>query len=477
MPATPEYIKSLVENPRESLAVEVKGWFDPDRSKGKAKILKACIAMRNRGVGGFLLVGFDNTTLAPITNGMPRDVRGKFHADEINQLVNRHASERFEVHVHFAERGGQEFPVLEVEGGAEIIVAARRRLADMDGSILVETNDVYVRSLSQNNTPSTGKPRAEDWRTILSPLFDNREADLGRFLRRHLDQRQLGTLAGAAVSAGETRGPSESQPHVKALTLLDDGYDRYQAQRMDRGVEKLPRHGSLEVAAVVEGNVPGGEPTRSFMNLIGAANPGYTGWPLWIDSRGFPKEEGEPGQNLDPTPRVVEEGWETFLYSYERDSWYNHLDFWRVEPDGRFYAYRAFEDDITEGKGYPETMTTLDLRLVVWRVAEAIAVPMAFARAMDLAPEETTLHYAFRWSGLRGRELSSWTEPAKHVTPGLICHEQVVRSPVIDIPLDTPISAIAPYVQAATSKLFASFGGFELDATVVEDLTKSALKL
>lgn len=477
MPASPEYIKSLVENPRESLRIEVKSWIDPGAPEGKAKILKACIAMRNRGVGGFLVVGFDNATLAPSTTGVPKDVRGAFHADEVNRLVNGHASERFEVHVHFAERDGQEFPVLEVEGGAETIVAAKRRLPDANGVALVERDDVYVRSLSQNNTPSTGKPRAEDWRTILAPFFDNREADLGGFLRRHLDQRQLGALAGAAASAGESRGAAEPLPQVEALTLINEGHNRYQAQRLDRGLGNLPRHGALEVAAVIEGDTPDGPPTQSFLNLIGAANPGYTGWPFWIDSRGFPKEEGGPGLNLDPAPRVIGGGWETFLYRYEPGSWYNHLDFWRAEPVGRFYAYRAFEDDIAEGSGYPEAMTTLDFRLVVWRVAEAIAVPMAFARAMGLAPEETSLHYAFRWSGLRGRELSSWTEPARHTPPGLICHEHEVRSPVVDVPLETPISAIAPYVRTATSELFASFGGFELSATVVEDLTKSALKL
>ena len=407
-----------------------------------------------------------------------QDVRDIFHADEVNRLVNGHASEHFEVHVHFAERDGQEFPVLEVEGGAETVVAANRRLTDASGVALVERDDIYVRSLSQNNTPSTGKPRAGDWRTVLAPLFANREADLGGFLRRHLDQRQLGALADAAASAGEARGAAEPLPRaVETLTLLNKGHNRYQAQRLDRGLEKLPRHGALEVAVVIEGDVPGGPPTQSFLNLIGAANPGYTGWPFWIDSRGFPKEEGGQGQNLDPAPRVLEGGWETLLYRYEPGRWYNHLDFWRAEPAGCFYAYRAFEDDITEGAGYPEAMTTLDLRLVVWRVAEAIAVPMAFARAMGLVPEETTLHYAFRWSGLRGRELSSWTEPAGHVPPGLICHEHEADSPVISVPLETPISAIAPYVRTATSDLFASFGGFELNATVVEDLTKSALKL
>jgi hypothetical protein len=50
---------------------------------------------------------------------------------------------------------------------------------------LVSTNDVYVRSLSHNNTPSTGMPRWDTWEKILDPLFENREADLMDLLRRY----------------------------------------------------------------------------------------------------------------------------------------------------------------------------------------------------------------------------------------------------------------------------------------------------
>jgi hypothetical protein len=99
--------------------------------------------------------------------------------------VNKHASERFEVHVHFPVRDAQEFPVLEVDAGTEALVAARRPLQNANGDTLVKQHAVYIRSLSQNNTPSTGEPRWDNWSSILDPLFDNSEADIGRFLRRH----------------------------------------------------------------------------------------------------------------------------------------------------------------------------------------------------------------------------------------------------------------------------------------------------
>lgn len=473
MPASPAQIQELVDNPRESLAVELKDWFDPDAPEGQAKIIKSCVAMRNRGDGGFVMVGFDNRRSAPNMSVPFADVRDAFHPDKINGLVNHHASERFEVHVHFGRRGGVEFPVLEVEAGARTLVAIRRPVSVGDGTELVSTNDVYVRSLSHNNTPSTGKPRWDSWEDILDPLFGNREGDVADFLRRHLTPAQIGELARRADEAGSGRGGQEPPPEIEVHNFLHYGYNRYQTQQRQRDLGRMPRHGWWEVAVAVEDDVEGGPATEEFLNLIAAANPSYTGWPLWIDSRGF-SNRGDDSK-LDPRPRVFERGWEAFVYRYEPGSWYNHLDFWRAEPAGRFYALRGLEDDISEGAGYPESMTTLDFGLAILRTAEAIAVPMAFARAMGLPQEETTLRYLFRWSGLRNRELSSWTDRGRFVGPGYVCHQHEVLSPVLTLPLETPTSAIAPLVSAATSELFAAFDGFEPGAGVVEDLTKRLL--
>ena len=87
MSSSPGEVQQLVDYPRESLAVELKAWFDPDSLEGQAKILRGCISMRNRGTGGFILVGFDNQTSAPDLAGAPSDVRTAFHADKVNSLV------------------------------------------------------------------------------------------------------------------------------------------------------------------------------------------------------------------------------------------------------------------------------------------------------------------------------------------------------------------------------------------------------
>jgi len=73
LPSSPDHIQELVRYPREQLAVELKDWFDPDSPEGQAKIVKGCIAMRNRGSGGYFLVGFDDQTAAPNFASVPKN--------------------------------------------------------------------------------------------------------------------------------------------------------------------------------------------------------------------------------------------------------------------------------------------------------------------------------------------------------------------------------------------------------------------
>jgi len=152
----------------------------------------------------------------------------------------------------------------------------------------------------------------------------------------------------------------------------------------------------------------------------------------------------------------------------------DHIDFWRAEPTGKFYLYRALQDDLAEGPLAPTPMTTLDFGLTILRTAEATAVPMTFARAMGLTPEETTLYFAFRWSRLRDRELSAWANPERFIFPGYVCRQPEVTSGVA-VPLETPTSAIARFVRDVTAELFAAFNGFAPGPGVVEDLTAQLL--
>ncbi len=172
--------------------------------------------------GGYLVIGFDNDTLQPDIEHAPTSVQSAFHFDKIQGLISRFSSEPFEISVEFPKRESQEYPVIIVPPGVRTPVASKSDLLNGDTK-LISTNDVYVRSLQSNNTPSTTKARWKDWSKIVEVCFDNREADIGRFLRRHLSGLDSEIVREFAMTMMEGMKPQTSfEDYTKEF--LQDSY-------------------------------------------------------------------------------------------------------------------------------------------------------------------------------------------------------------------------------------------------------------
>ena len=76
-----------------------------------------------------MVVGFDDRSHGPVSTDHPSNVRAEFHADVIQGLVTRFASEPFEITVHFVDRDGLEYPVIEIPPGLRTPVAAKCRMS------------------------------------------------------------------------------------------------------------------------------------------------------------------------------------------------------------------------------------------------------------------------------------------------------------------------------------------------------------
>lgn len=457
MAASDEYVQRLVDDPRERLEFEVKNWIEPGTDEGEAKIVKACLAMRNHG-GGFLIIGFNNKTYQPEPEP-DYDPRTAFDTDKVNALVNRYASERFEVVVHFPTRDGRTFPVLEAERGVEVPVATRRELTTTDSSgatkTLVKRNAFYVRSLEANNTPSTTEAGPQDYRPLVKTCFDNREADIGSFLRRHLGERG-GEVERVFSGEGERRNP--------ALEMLDSGRGRFQGLLEQRG-RSLPDVGSWEVGACLSPQLGYQDPTQDFLTRLDAVNPRYTGMPLWLDSTGF--------HDRDSWPYVLDDGWQASIKPESA--------FWRIETEGNFYLFNPLRDDTRDflsSPNAPQPGTALELVLMVRDVTHALGVLRAFCERLGTdgeVDEEAVLDVAFRWSGLEGRRLSTWHHPERFFDdPSAVAAQNEVTS-TLRLPVDTPESALPGYVQAATGKLFAAFGGQSIPRETIEQISNELL--
>ncbi len=315
-------------------------------------------------------------------------------------------------------------------------------------------------TLRSNNTPSTSKAGWKDWPNLVEVCFENREADIGRFIRRHLSGVTPEVLRELATTIAKGIEPVAT-PEDLLRSYLQECEERFNDVIKERGVT-LPDHGVWEVGLLLVGHVPAHSANREFLNLLDSSNPDYTGWPVWLDSRGF--------KDTNSLPYVTNGVWEAFIASLAV-SWSRQVDFMRLDPKGRFYLRRALQDDVSGSQRAPKPLTVIDFGLPVLRTAEAIAVGLAFAKAMGCNPESTFLAFAFRWTRLRGRELSSWAQPGRDISPGRKAYQDEVLA-FVTVPLETPLSALSEFVNQAVQPLFEVFDGFTLSKDVVEDFTR-----
>jgi hypothetical protein len=259
---------------------------------------------------------------------------------------------------------------------------------------------------------------------------------------------------------------TEPEPTVEDILrrYLQESEKRFESIIVERKL-KLPEHGTWEVALIFIGTVPPHSANREFLNLLDSNNPDYTGWPVWLDSRVFRDQASRPF--------VIDGVWESMIASLETG--WDEIDFMRLDPNGKFYLRRALEDDISGSQKLPEPMKVLDFGLPIIRCAEAIAVGIAFAKAMGCDSENTHLAYAFKWSNLRDRKLVSWANPGRYISPGRSAYQDEVLS-FINLPLETPLSAIGDYVNKIVQPLFEIFDGFALSIDVIEDLTQRLIQ-
>lgn len=451
-------IDALIGNPSEGLNVETKRWIDPTQTAGIEKIVKGTLALRNRN-GGFFVVGFDNETLAPDVANEPQNVKGLFHVDVIQGIISKYASDPFEVEVAWGERDGRRYPVIVVPSGVKVPVAAKRDL--MDGPrTAVRLGTVYFRSLGANGTPSTTEAKPSDWADIVEICFDNREADVGRFIRRHLAGLDLSSFI-------RFLGQSAQVPPTlcaRARKVIDDGEARFQeaveARQLSDEEREMLQLGFWSIGLVIDPPNNDAIPNQEFLARIGSSNPKYTGWPVWLDARSL--------ANVENRPKVIKDAFEFLIVSMSPE-FSNHIDFARLDPKGEFFLHRLLQDD-----GVPSWIVpgrVIDPNLMILRVAEAMGVGIAFARALGWAPDQTTLGFAFRWHKLKGRRLTAWANPFSATPEGGLAHDDTIES-CVQFSLDTPLSALPQFVDEATKRLFAAFDGTTMPRQTIEDLVR-----
>ena len=454
-------INELLSAPQESLTFEIKNWINPKEPEDLAKIVKTCLALRNQN-GGKLVIGIDDNTRQLLPVPKDREPRTEFHLDNVQSWISKYASEKFEIQVDFSEDNRLSTVIISVPSGVTVPVAACKEL-NPTGKKVIELDAVYVRTLNANNSPSTAKACWKDWSDLCSRCFENREAQFGKFLRRNLvpSNRQMVTEALQEL-LGEVSGPVHQESisdEERLVAMLDKVEALFDPNFVISEVYET-KIGTWEVFARVNADLGEFRPNQEFLNLLSSANPGLTGWPIWLDSRYFSKE--------DSRPSVQNGAWVAKIR--QAPSGRGHIDYLWMHPEGRFYLKRVLDDDISQSHNAPKPSTEFDFALAILRVAEALVVALSFAKKMRQSTnDDDKVEYAFRWMGLSGRRLDCWAEPGRSLSYDRCSTQNDIIS-FVTIPLDAAESTLPTYVQAVLTPVFELFDGMEFSPKIYEDL-------
>jgi hypothetical protein len=171
----------------------------------------------------------------PLENGL--DVRATYHVDHIQEIVSRFASKPFSVEVHFRQRDGVEYPVIQVESGIKTPVACKADLEDekgekeKKGKKLLSANEIYVRTLNANGIASSSKISGNDLDDVVERCFQNREADHAIFLSKLIRD----------LSKADTWDPSRSVFRILQNALASEG-DPSSLYQEHSSVRRRSRH-------------------------------------------------------------------------------------------------------------------------------------------------------------------------------------------------------------------------------------------
>lgn len=456
----------IVARPVESLNVELKTWLDLQDDAHAAKLVKAVFALRNRN-GGYLVIGFDDRTLQPDPYTLDRQVEEVYHHDEVQAEVSRYANETFEIMVRYGHRDGNSYPVISVPEGVRTPVTVKSDLLDKtSGKALLARGDIYFRTLQSNGTPSSTKVMPADLADLMEICFDNREADIGRFLRRQLS---TGGVDALRTMLGAPPRPTEAeQLKTRAHALIVRGDAAFGAALAASPPPEGRTHRldglTMRVGMVAAPPHPEALPTNEFMSRVQAANPQYTGWPAWLDARGFYKSQDRA--------RVEGDAWVALIHGGDVGS-RERLEYMFYDPKGEFFVRRLMQDD-TADEVSPGA--ALDPVLMLYRVTEFIAAGIAVLRGAGWSEEERA-GFSFAWTGLAGRRIVSWANPMQSLSIGA-AYESMTPGAVsyVEVGLDTPHHALAPAVEKAVAPLFAAFNGYQPPTSLIEESVRALVE-
>lgn len=397
---------------------------------------KELIALANHG-GGYLILGFEEQggDWVPSTP-RPPDLTD-FNQDAVNGIVERYAEPTFHCDVHHVASEGEadEYPVVVVPGGTTVPIRACR---DGPDQRFISQDTYYTRRPGPNSEP----PRsARDWDKLLHRCLTNRREELLDDFRHLLEGK-----------AGRRETSADIEERLAEWT--DDSIQRWEqvcADRLEPGDERF-QHGWWSVAYAIDppAEIEGLEELHTVLQEAAGRETGWPPW--WVPTRD------------ELRPYAYDEALECWL-GETRFGDAAHSDFWRASTNGEFFLVRGHQEDGNSAELEPGQY--FDLVLPVWRTGECVLHAARLAEAVAENSDEIEILMRFRWTGLGGRQLTSWANQNRVLVGSYTSQQERVDSKASFLAGDVA-GQLPTIVSTLTRPLYESFDLFTPPADMAE---------
>lgn len=429
-------IQALVNSPREDLDIEYKSWLDLGDRPGRAILAKSLAALANHG-GGFLVFGFDDETdreprIQPQSD-CEFDLRF-YGEDEINGFVSSFCSLPFHCKVdRVSGPTATEHVIVSVPKDIATPVAIEKVPGAVEDEI--ELWAIYIRKPGPKSEPAR---TPAEWDPLLQRCMQARKDELVRAFREIAQY-----FGGEAERIVDTLEVSIAEP-LEAEMLT-----RFQGRVSAEGNASADLYSNGHWTASVAFLEPSKVPTLpKLREALEVATGNDTGWPVFL---------ARPLRDyaLEPRDGGIER-WFSDLGDDPSDG-----DFWRVEPDGKAFLLRGYQEDGPQWGAEPGS--ELSGILPIWRTGEVFR----WASRMSEIFGSDRIEVRFRWSGLKGRTLTT-RHANRYASPwDRVCQDEAASSSV-ETSVNEINNDLSELVNRTLVPLYEKFAFFEMPPATVD---------
>lgn len=447
----------LVENPRESLEIELKEWLELEEREVQAKLARHICALANHG-GGYIVFGFtDDRT--------PQDAPGDlstYNHDTFSSITKKYLVPAPQCDVSLVTSSeDRTHAIVWVPSVSETPICAKADgpQDDRGRPVGINIGVHYVRAVGPESAPIN---QPEKWRGVLRRcVVSGRSQLLG----------DIEKLLRGQPESSEAKRQLIEEWHSKASERFNELFSA--AADLEWPVPYADNH--YHFSFVIHADSGGTKTIPALRQTLESCNHAVkdlvrSGWSMFFP---FTREPIAPYVATEQIAGVDFELLETNLMAMDDDRRTPDLDFWRVATNGWASIVRGYYEDSPRGSRDESRLapgTFFSPRVAVKLVAEFARHARAMATNYETAE---SVEFMCTWNGLEGRRIADFD-------PGIDWDRRVSRVDTrtthgIWAPIE--LEASWPEVVAKlVSPVTVLFDGLEISPSWVETLAPSWLR-